>query len=226
MKSETMATESCCESEALELSHLRERQVGVLRVVLVVNLVMFFVEFGAGVVAHSTGLLSDSLDMLGDAFVYGFTLYVLALGRTWRAIAAFIKGALMVLLGFGVLLEAASRVYSSEIPIAQTMVTFSGLALIANALCFGLLYRHRSDDVNLRSTWLCTRNDLIANLAVLFAAGWVYRTQAIWPDLLVGVAIALLFLRTALTVIRDAVRELRESQTEPSTVALDRVRVR
>lgn len=219
--------DSCCKSEAFELSHLRDRQAGVLRVVLAVNFAMFFVEFGAGVLANSTGLLSDSLDMLGDAFVYAFTLYVLALGRVWRAIATLIKGALMLLLGLGVLVEAASKAYSPEMPVAHTMAVFSSLALIANGLCFGLLYRHRSDDVNLRSTWLCTRNDLIANVAVLGAAGLVYRTGATWPDLVVGVAIALIFMRTAVSVIRDGVGELRVSDSVASSVALERrVRVR
>ncbi|MFK7895285.1 MAG: cation transporter [Myxococcota bacterium] len=215
--------ESCCENEARALARLRERQAGVLRVVLVVNLAMFFVEFGAGLRAGSTGLLSDSLDMLGDAFVYAFTLYVLALNQTWRGIAALTKGILMALLGAGVLVEAASKMYAGEVPVAQAMAVFATLALAANAVSYALLYRHRSDDVNLRSTWLCTRNDLIANVAVLAAAGMVYRTQAIWPDLVVGIAIAALFLKTAVGVIRDALREIRagdmETEDEPPVIS-------
>ena len=206
--------EHCCENEARELSALRLRQARVLRGVLAVNLIAFSIEFSGGIAARSTGLLSDSLDMLGDAFVYGFSLYVLHRGLVWRAVAALTKGALMAGLGVGVLVEAGFRLRAGDLPLASAMAGFAGFALVVNALCFAALYSHRSDDANLRSTWLCTRNDIAANVAVIGAAAIVARTGSRWPDLVVGVAIAALFLRTAVSVIRQALSEIRR----PSTV--------
>ena len=203
--------DNCCDGEAKELLALRERQAGVLRIVLVVSMAMFAIEFGAGIWARSTSLLSDSLDMLGDGFVYAFSLYVLHRSATWRASAALIKGLLMAGFGIGVLVEAGLRMRAGELPSAPAMAAFATLALATNALCFILLYRHRSDDANLRSTWLCTRNDLAANLAVLAAAAVVARTGAAWADGVVGIAIALLFLRTSATVLRESLAALSDS---------------
>ena len=200
--------ETCCDNEANELRALRERQAGVLRIVLVASLAMFVIEFSGGVWAQSTSLLSDSLEMLSDGFVYAFSLYVLHRSAKWRASAALVKGILMAGFGVGVLVEAGIRLRSGELPSAPAMATFATLALATNALCFSLLYRHRSDDVNLRSTWLCTRNDLAANVAVLLAAAMVTYFGVAWPDRIVGIAIALLFLRTSATVIREARSEL------------------
>lgn len=199
---------ACCQTEARELAALRGPQSGVLRAVLVVSVVMFLVEFVAGFRVRSTSLLSDSLDMLGDAFVYAFSLYVLHRSASWRAGAALVKGFLMASFGLFALAEAASRLQVGVVPLAPAMAAFAGLALVANAICFVLLLRHRTDDANLRSTWLCTRNDMAANVAVLGAAALVDRTGSLWPDLLVGVAIAALFLRTAVTVIRESLAEL------------------
>lgn len=203
---------TCCEDEAAELAALRRRQGGVLRAALVLNAVMFGLEFGAGIWASSTALLSDSLDMLSDACVYGFSLYVLHRGARSRAWGALVKSMMMAALGVGVLVEAALRLREGVVPLADVMVGFAALAFVANAACFGLLYRHRTDDLNLRSTWLCTRNDLVANVAVIFAAALVAWTGSLWPDLMVGVAMATLFLRTAATVSREAIAELRKER--------------
>ena len=203
--------DTCCDNEAKELFALRERQAGVLRVVLVASLAVFLLEFGAALWARSTSLLGDSLDMLADGFVYGFSLYVLHRGATWRAGAALVKGILMAGFGVGVLVEAGLRMRAGELPSAPAMAAFAALALVTNALCFALLYRHRSDDANLRSTWLCTRNDLAANVSVLLAAAVVTTTGAAWPDRVVGIVIALLFLRTSVTVLREALAELSAS---------------
>lgn len=205
----------CCEAKADELAVLRQRQSRVLVTVLVINAVMFAVEFGAGFLADSTALLADSLDMLGDSLVYGFSLYVLDRSVAWRARAALIKGGIMAAFGGFVLVEAALSLGGDAMPVAPTMLAVGGLALAANSYCFSLLWDHRSDDLNLRSTWLCSRNDLIANTSVLAAAGFVLWFQSVWPDVIVGVAIAFLFLRTSLSVIRDAVRALREPQVAP-----------
>ena len=194
----------CCESKEHELTELRDRQGRVLVTVLAINGAMFCVEFGAGLLSRSTALLGDSLDMLGDAMVYGISLYVLRRGRVWRTRAALLKGAIMLVFGAGVLLEAGLRLRAGVLPIAHTMAGVGLLALAANTVCFALLWSHRSDDINLRSTWLCSRNDLVANGAVLVAAALVVSFHSAWPDVLVGVGIAALFLRTAVSVLRDA----------------------
>jgi cation diffusion facilitator family transporter len=200
--------DSCCEASARDLRALRGRQRRALRWVLGVNLAMFAVEFGAGLLARSTALLGDSLDMLGDAFVYGFTLYVLHRSPAWRTRAALLKGLVMLAFGAGVLVEAAVRIRAGAPPNVPFMAGIGTVALLANAFCFALLYRHRTDDLNLRSTWLCSRNDLIANTAVLGAAALVARSGSLWPDVLVGLGIAGLFLRTAASVLGESLAEL------------------
>jgi len=200
--------DDCCEAKASELATLRVRQGRVLWIVLAVNAIMFCVEFGAGILSGSTALLADSLDMLGDSLVYGFSLFVLHRSLEWRARAALAKGVIMAAFGVGVLLEAIFSLRAGVPPIVPTMAAVGALALVANTFCFSLLWRHRSDDINLRSTWLCSRNDLIANAAVLVAAALVAVSGSLWPDVLIGMGIAALFLRTAASVLRESLSEL------------------
>ncbi len=198
----------CCSTEPDALARLRARQRRVLVAVLVVNASLFVVEFAAGLLADSTALLADSLDMLGDAIAYGFSLLVLHRSLAWRARAAFMKGSIMAVFGVAVLVEAVLRLRAGIPPLVPAMAIVGVIALIGNAFCFWLLWRHREDDVNLRSTWLCSRNDLIANGAVLGATGLVEVTASLWPDFIVGVGIAILFLRTAMQVLRESVAEM------------------
>jgi cation diffusion facilitator family transporter len=201
--------DACCESKAEEIQALREKHRNVLTVVLIINAVLFVVEVIGGLLAHSTALLADSLDMLGDSLVYGFTLYVLWRSAETRAMAAMLKGAIMALFGLGVLVEAVFKMLADVVPIAETMGMIGVLVLLGNGMCFLLLFRHRSDDLNMRSTWLCSRNDIIANVSVLLAAGGVAYFRSIWPDIFVGLLIAMLFLRTALSVLRASIGEYR-----------------
>jgi len=204
-----MALVSCCEDKGCEIAALRERHARVLWIVLAINAVMFLVEGAAGILAHSTSLLADALDMLGDALVYGFSLFVLARSAHWQASAALIKGAFMLLFGLAVLGEAAHKAFHPVMPVAETMGIVGSLALAANLVCFTLLYRHRGDNLNMSSTWLCSRNDLVANVAVLTAAAGSFLLVSRWPDILVGGLIASLFLGSALGVLRQSVRALR-----------------
>jgi len=201
--------DACCEQKAEEITTLRGKHKTVLVVVLIINAVLFVVEAGAGLLAHSTALLADSLDMLGDSLVYGFSLYVLWRSAVWKAKAALLKGVIMAVFGAGVLLEVIYKMISGIIPSAETMGIIGLLVLFGNGICFLLLYRHRSDDLNMRSTWLCSRNDIIANLSVLVGAIGVKVFDASWPDILVGAAIAALFLRSAFSVLRESFLELR-----------------
>jgi cation diffusion facilitator family transporter len=212
----TMA--DCCEDKSCEVAALRASHGRVLWIVLAINAVMFLVEGAAGVVAHSTSLLADALDMLGDALVYGFSLFVLMRSARWQASAALAKGAFMLVFGLGVLGEAIYKVFDPVMPGVETMGVIGGLALGANLVCFFLLYRHRSDNLNMSSTWLCSRNDIVANVGVLLAAGGSYALASRWPDVVVGATIAGLFLASSLGVLRKSFRELR--MAPPASVGL------
>jgi Co/Zn/Cd efflux system component len=195
----------CCEI----LTVVPERQRRVLMVVLWINAAMFIGEFGAGLLAHSSALLADSVDMLGDAIVYGFSLYVVARGARWQARVAILKGAIMAAFGVGVLVDVAVKISRGLTPAADVMTGVGMVALAANVLCLWLLSRRKNDDVNMRSAWVCSRNDVVANVGVLVAAGAVVITGSPWPDIVIGLLIAGLFGSSAVTVIRGARHGLR-----------------
>jgi cation diffusion facilitator family transporter len=208
--------DDCCAAKTNELASLRAEHRTILVLVLFINAALFIVEASAGLLANSTALLADSLDMLGDSLVYGFSLYVLWRSSEWKAKAALLKGAIMAIFGAGVLAEVIYKTVSGAVPGAETMGIIGALVLLGNGICFLLLYRHRSDDLNMRSTWLCSRNDIIANLAVLVAAIGVKMFDASWPDIVVGTAIAALFLKSAFTVLRESFLELRMLRSQPA----------
>ncbi|MEK7811415.1 MAG: cation transporter [Pseudomonadota bacterium] len=199
----------CCNDKACEIDALRSRQSATLKIVLAINAVMFVVELMAGLLGNSISLVADSLDMLGDALVYGFSLYVVARGAAMKAKAALFKGTIMAGFGLFVLGQAIYRIVYPQLPVFEAIGAIGLLALVANSLCFYLLWRHRTDDINMSSVWLCSRNDIIANISVLFAAIGVWLTHSGWPDILVGLALAALFLRSALFVLRKALGEIR-----------------
>jgi len=200
---------SCCEDKSCEITAMRDSHGRVLWIVLAINAIMFVVEGGAGWLAHSTSLLADALDMLGDALVYGFSLFVLARSVRWQAGAALAKGCFMLAFGLAVLGEAIHKVFNPALPDVATMGTIGTIALAANLVCFSLLYRHRSDNLNMSSTWVCSRNDLFANVGVLLAAGASYLLVSRWPDIVVGCVIASLFLGSAIGVLSQATNALR-----------------
>jgi Co/Zn/Cd efflux system component len=173
---------------------------------------MFGVEFVIGWLASSVALQADSLDMLGDTLVYGFSLFALMRSDRWKASAALLKGVIMAAFGFGVLGEAAYKLMYGGAPEALLMGGTATVALAANAVCLFLLTRHRNDDLNMRSTWLCSRNDIIANTGVILAAGSVYLTTSKLPDIVISLIITYLFLRSAWYVLRAALAELRSEK--------------
>lgn len=199
---------SCCHDKGCALDALRESQGKTLRIVLWINALLFLAEFTAGVIASSSALMADSLDALGDALVYAVSLYVLARTDKWRAGAALLKG--LVMLGFGIAVFVAllERIAAPVLPVASMIGGFGLVALAANSTCLFLLTRHRHDDLNMESVWLCSRNDIVANIGVLVAGAGVALTGNMWPDLLIGGAIAILFLRSAIYVIAKSWREL------------------
>lgn len=203
---------SCCEDKSCEITLLREKHRHVLLVVLIINAAMFFIEGAAGWFANSTSLMADALDMLGDATVYAVSLYVLNQSPQRQAKVALIKGGFMLTFGLFVLADVAYKSYHPGMPNTFTMGTIGALALAANLVCFYMLYSHREDNLNMSSTWLCSRNDLIANIGVLAAAWLSYLLFSKWPDILVGLSIAMLFLKSSWDVTKEALVEIRKPE--------------
>ncbi|HEY9683236.1 MAG TPA: cation diffusion facilitator family transporter [Drouetiella sp.] len=201
--------DECCESKGKELSQLRVRHKRVLLAVLAINLLMFAVELVSGLLSHSTSLLADSLDMLGDALVYIFSIFVIEKSSTWQARASLAKGLVMLVFGLLVLVEASAKLSSGTIPEAPTMTGIGLLALAMNGACFFLLWSHRGDNLNMRSTWICSRNDVIANAGVIAAGVLTFSVHSNWPDIVIGSVIALIFLRSAWDVVAESRRALK-----------------
>lgn len=189
------------------------RYRNILWIALVVNLAMFAVEIGAGFRSGSTSLLADAIDFFGDAANYGVSLAVLSAGVVLRARAALIKGACMIGFGIFVLGRAAWMFNQGGTPEALTMGSIGLLALIANVAVAAMLYAYREGDANMRSVWLCSRNDAIGNIAVMLAALGVLGTASAWPDLLVASGMAVLALSGGWSVVRQAVGEIKQTQT-------------
>lgn len=201
----------CCEVR----SDVPAGQRRLLWTVLAINAAMFLAESVGGLLASSTALLADSADMLGDAIVYGVSLWAVARGPAWRARAALLKGLVMAGFALAVLGEVAAKLVHGWAPSAPIMVGLGSVALGANALCLALLWRRRGDDVNMRSAWMCSLNDVAGNAGVLIAAAAVAASGAGWPDVAVGLAIGALFGASAVSVIRAARRALRTPEVIP-----------
>lgn len=173
---------------------------------------MFIIEFTMGWMAHSTSLLGDSLDMLGDAVMYGLTLFFLTKSQRSKAKVSLFKGIILSAFGLGVLMEAFSKIFLDILPAASTIGWIGGLALFANSICLLLLLKHRKDDLNMKSIFLCSRNDIIANTGVIVASFSVSYFQSKWPDIIVGGIIASLFLSAAFSIIRESFLELEKTK--------------
>ena len=191
----------------------------ILWVALAVNLAMFAVEIGAGLAAQSASLLADSLDFLGDAGNYGISLFVLGMALHWRARASLLKAATMAAFGLWVAFVTIDHALSGTVPGAHVMGVVGALALAANIGVAALLWRFRNGDSNMRSVWICTRNDAIGNLAVLAAAAGVLGSGTGWPDYLVAAIMSGLALTGALQIAKAALAELSHSRdAEPHAV--------
>ncbi|MGH8274870.1 MAG: cation transporter [Gammaproteobacteria bacterium] len=202
---------NCCSDKACELEALKLHQASTLKIVLGINVVMFAVEFLAGLLSGSVSLVADSLDMLGDALVYGFSIFAVTKGQRTKALSALLKGIIMAVFGLVVLGQVAYKIAVPHVPAFDVIGVVGFIALAANGICLSLLWRHRADDINMSSVWLCSRNDIIANSSVICAAGAVWVTGSAWPDLVVGAAIAALFIKSAVTVLVGSTRELRQA---------------
>lgn len=200
--------DSCCESKQSELEALGKSHRTVLVLVFWINLSMFFIEGGFGLLAGSTSLLSDSADMFGDATIYGLSIWALGKSAGWNARISYFKGWIMLGLSVGIVVQALIRFFGGGIPSAETMGWVGATALFANLMCAVLLLKHRNDDINMRSTWLCTRNDVLNNLAVLVASFLVLKLESFWPDLIIGLGMATLFSISAFSILKESRSQL------------------
>ncbi|GAA3962823.1 cation transporter [Allohahella marinimesophila] len=183
---------------------------------LIINAIMFVVEFAASLQSGSVSLLADAIDFLGDAANYIISLTVLSMGMLWRARAAWLKGLTMFIFGIAVLARAGWVVASDITPEPLTMGVIGGLALVANVTVAVMLYAFRSGDADMRSVWLCSRNDAIGNVAVMVAAAGVFGTGQAWPDLVVAGIMGTLALTSGASVMRHARSDLRSVAPEPA----------
>ena len=200
----------CCSHDHSSDPHRGNRAYRrVLWIALAINAGMFIVEIGAGLAAGSASLQADALDFLGDAANYTISLFVVGMALRYRAMAALAKGATMGFLGLWVIATVIWHVMHGTLPSAVTMGAVGFVALVANGASFGLLWAYRTGDANMRSAWICSRNDVLGNLAVLLAAVGVFGTGTGWPDIIVAAIMAGLALQGAALVIRHSIGELR-----------------
>ncbi len=201
---------SCC-NQPTDIHRGNEGYRRVLWAVLAINAAMFTVEVAAGLAAGSASLQADALDFLGDAGNYAISLFVVGMALRYRAMAALLKGATMGVFGVWVIGVTVWHAWHGTLPEAFVMGAVGTAALLANAASFGLLWAYRGGDSNMRSAWICTRNDVLGNLAVLLAALGVFGTGTGWPDVAVAAIMATLALQGAWVVIDRSWSELRAS---------------
>ncbi len=209
----------CCEDKSCAIDALQARQGGTLKIVLAINAVMFLVVMVAGILSHSTALLSDSLDNLGDALTYAISLYAVGRSLQTKARVALFKGLLILSAGVFVVGQVVYKLTVPVVPVFETMGAIGALSLIANGACLALLWKHRQEDVNMSSVWECSRNDIASNIAVILAAVGVWLTGSGWPDVVIGTLLAALFIRSGASVLANALHALKESKTRQSIPA-------
>jgi len=197
-----------CEVEVKNAS-----QKKVLWLLLAINAFMFVVELGFGWVAESTALIADSLDMLADAVIYGIGLYAVGRSLQHKANAALVSGYFQGILGCLIVVDILRRVWFGSEPVSELMMGVGFAALVANLICLLLILKHRNGEVHMRASWICSRNDVIANVGVIIAGGLVGWFDSSWPDILIGGLVALVILRGVRSIIYEARKELAEDKT-------------
>ncbi|MEQ9643624.1 MAG: cation transporter [Alphaproteobacteria bacterium] len=210
---------ACCHGEQ-NFTGADPRYRRVLWIVVAINLAMFALEIGAGAFADSRSLQADALDFLGDGLTYGLSLAVIGLAPVWRARAALAKGVSLLAMAAWVLGTTLHAFLGPGQPHAPTMGVVGFMALAANLTSVLLLMRWQQGDANVRSVWLCSRNDAIGNVAVLIAAAGVWGSATAWPDLVVALGMAGLFTWSAVQILRQAGAELQASSASTSASTL------
>jgi len=189
----------------IEIESQEQRRVLIL--LLLINAVMFVVEITFGIIGESTGLISDAIDMLADALVYGVGLYAVGKAKVMKIRAAHMSGIFQIILALGVLADVTRRFLFGSEPESMFMLGFGMLALLANIWCLSLISAHRHGEIHMRASWIFSKNDVIANVGVILGGSLVFLLDSHLPDLLVGCAIALIVIRGGIAIIKDAVKE-------------------
>ena len=181
----------------------------VLVFLLLINAVMFFVEMTLGLISQSTALIADSLDMLADATVYGIGLYAVGKAAIVKIKAAFISGVFQIILGVAVFVDVVRRLISGSEPEPLLMILVGCVALIANVICLRLISKHKDGEVHMRASWVFSKNDVIANVGIIFGGVLVYALDSRFPDLVIGLAISALVIHGGVHIVKDASNEKR-----------------
>ena len=201
-------SDDCCQNKGKDLENIKKQHSNILWIVLFINLIMFVIEIVSGFRAKSLALTGDSLDMLGDALVYGSSIFVIYKSQHAQARVSLLKGFIMLGFAFIVLLRGLYKLDNWSIPLHQTMSSIGIIALVANLFCLLLLTKYRKDNLNMSSVWLCSRNDIVANSSVLMAAFTTGIYPSPLPDILVGFLLTFIFTKSSLKVIRKSRKEL------------------
>lgn len=198
----------CCENKGCAIDAMKVTQSKTLKIVLVINVLLFLLTATYGLVANSASLLTDSLDDLGDAITYALSLYVVYKSDKAKAKVALFKGMLILLGALFVLSQVISHTINHTVPLFETMGTVAAIALLGNLSCLYLLTKHKEQDINMGSVWECSKNDILNNAAVIVAAIVVGLTQVGWADVAVGFVLSILLVKSSVKVIKSALSQI------------------
>ena len=198
-------SKDCCDIDELKLNNKENDKLKIVFwVVLIINLAMFLAEFISGTLSHSNALVADSLDMLADTFVYGISIYAITKKQAVKANVSLIKGVIMMLLGLYVVIDIIYKIINPIIPTAEVISIVGIIALLANVISFLLLLKYRNGDINARSSWICSRNDMWANVAVIIAGLLVGYLNSMVPDIIAGLGIVIVVLYSSFHIIKES----------------------
>jgi cation diffusion facilitator family transporter len=199
----------CCENKSCALAAMKVKQSKILKIVLLINIVLFCLTAFYGWSASSTGLMSESIDDFGDAVTYALSLYVIYKSNQMKAKVAFIKGCLILLGALFVLSQVILHIMDNTVPIFETMGVVAFIALLLNLTCFLLLTRYREQDINMSSVWECSRNDILNNVSIIVASVLVWMTNLGWADIAVGLVLSLLLLKSSFNVLKSSYSQIK-----------------
>jgi cation diffusion facilitator family transporter len=199
----------CCENKSCALAAMKVKQSKILKIVLLINIVLFCLTAFYGWSASSTGLMSESIDDFGDAVTYALSLYVIYKSNQMKAKVAFVKGCLILLGALFVLSQVILHIMDNTVPIFETMGVVAFIALLLNLTCFLLLTRYREQDINMSSVWECSRNDILNNVSIIVASVLVWMTNLGWADIAVGLVLSLLLLKSSFNVLKSSYSQIK-----------------
>ena len=198
----------CCENKSCAVDALKVNQSKTLKIVLAINVLLFLIVFTSGWIAQSTGLMSESLDDLGDAITYALSLFVIYKSNQAKAKVALFKGLLILTGALFVLFQVVQHILDQSVPVFEIMSVVGFIALLGNTACLFLLTKHKNQDINMSSVWECSKNDMTNNVAVIIASGLVWYSNTGWSDTLIGLVLSIFLLKSSYRVIMSASKEI------------------